>query len=108
MTSIEIKSPEEFQAHINGEELVYVDYWKDNCPNCKMLDLSFAEFKNSEIASKVKVLKVKLEEMGENFFFDRDVQQTPTLVLYKGGEEIHRLNGFIPPNKIEEAVSLNV
>ncbi|MCB2816686.1 thioredoxin, partial [Listeria monocytogenes] len=23
MTSIEIKSPEEFQAHINGEELVY-------------------------------------------------------------------------------------
>ncbi|MBC8844716.1 thioredoxin family protein, partial [Escherichia coli] len=50
---------------------------------------------------------VKLEEMGENFFFDRDVQQTPTLVLYKGGEEIHRLNGFIPPNKIEEAVSLN-
>ncbi len=68
MTSIEIKSPEEFQAHINGEELVYVDYWKDNCPNCKMLDLSFAEFKNSEIASKVKVLKVKLEEMGENFF----------------------------------------
>ncbi|HBI2131230.1 TPA: thioredoxin, partial [Listeria monocytogenes] len=24
MTSIEIKSPEEFQAHINGEELVYV------------------------------------------------------------------------------------
>ncbi|EKZ7092481.1 thioredoxin, partial [Listeria monocytogenes] len=28
MTSIEIKSLEEFQAHISGEELVYVDYWK--------------------------------------------------------------------------------
>ncbi|EIA20353.1 thioredoxin [Listeria fleischmannii 1991] len=104
MTSIEIKSLEEFQKHMASNELVYVDFWKDNCPNCKMLDLSFQEFKNSDHAEKVKVLKVKLEEMGENFFFDQDIRQTPTLVLYRGGEELTRLNGFIPPNKIEEAL----
>lgn len=38
-----------------------------------MFDFFFVEFKNFEIVSKVKVLKVKLEEMGENFFFDCDV-----------------------------------
>ncbi len=52
MTSIEIKSPEEFQAHINGEELVYVDYWKDNCPNCKMLDLSLLNSKTLKSQAK--------------------------------------------------------
>lgn len=107
MTSIEIKSLEEFEKHMNSEELVYVDFWKDDCPNCKMLDLSFNEFKNSSMAEKVKVLKVKLEEVGENFFFDQDVRQTPTLVLYRGGKEVTRLNGFIPPTKIEEALEQN-
>ncbi|WP_239255769.1 thioredoxin family protein [Listeria ilorinensis] len=105
MTSIEIKSLEEFQTYMESGELVYVDYWKDNCPNCKMLDLSFQEFKHTAVAEKVKVLKVKLEEVGENFFFDQNVRQTPTLVLYKSGEEVSRLNGFIPPNKIEEAIA---
>ncbi|MBA3925975.1 thioredoxin family protein [Listeria sp. FSL L7-1582] len=104
MTSIEIKTMEEFDQHVAAGELVYVDFWKDNCPNCKMLDLSFQEFKNSSMADKVKVLKVKLEEVGEDFFFNRNIRQTPTLVLYKGGEEVSRLNGFIPPEHIEEAV----
>ncbi|WP_163654503.1 thioredoxin family protein [Listeria sp. PSOL-1] len=108
MTSIEIKSLDEFKQHMDSDELVYVDYWKDNCPNCKMLDLSFQEFSNSTQASHVKVLKVKLEELGEDFFFARDVRQTPTLILYKGGEEMSRLNGFIPPNKIEEALVNNI
>ncbi|EUJ32007.1 thioredoxin [Listeria floridensis FSL S10-1187] len=107
MTSIEIKSLEDFKKHMTSNELIYVDFWKDNCPNCKMLDLSFQEFNNSDQADKVKVLKVKLEEMGENFFFDQDIRQTPTLVLYKSGQEVTRLNGFIPPNKIEEALAEN-
>jgi thioredoxin 1 len=81
-----------------------VDYYKDNCPGCKMLDMSLTKFAASEDATGIALLKVKLEVVGEDFFRRLGLRQTPTLALFKDGAEVARLAGFQSPAQVETAV----
>lgn len=80
------------------------DFYKDNCINCKMLELSFQKLaqKNPQALEGVTLAKLKLEELGEDFFRNSGIRQAPTLLLFKSGAEQARFSGFIAPEKILE------
>jgi thioredoxin 1 len=104
MQTITATSPDDYIAALAAHSRLLVDFNKDNCPGCRMLDVSLNKFATSESAHGVTLLKVKMEDIGEDFFRDLGLRQTPTLALFKDGAEVARLPGFQSPAQVEAAV----
>lgn len=104
MQTITATSPDEFAAALQAHPQLLVDFYKDNCPGCRMLDMSLQKFAASDAAQGITLLKVKLETIGEAFFIGLGLRQTPTLAVFKQGSEVARLPGFQSPAQVEQAV----
>ncbi|MFT3763787.1 MAG: thioredoxin family protein [Pseudoxanthomonas sp.] len=104
MQTLHASSPDEYQAALAAHPRLLVDYYKDNCPGCKMLDMSLQKFAGEAAATGLALLKVKLEVVGEEFFRGLGLRQTPTLALFRDGGEVARLPGFQSPQQVEQAV----
>lgn len=104
MQTLHATSPDDHAAAIAAHPRLLVDYHKDDCAGCRMLDLSLRKFADTPAAAGVVLLKVKLETVGEEFFRGLGLRQTPTLSLFADGNEAARLPGFQAPAQIEAAV----
>ena len=89
----------EFQADVLDSDIpVLVDLWAEWCAPCKAIAPMLAEVAE-ELAGKMKIVKldvdnnpVKPGELG--------VRGIPTLVVFKGGQEVERLVGAVPKQKL--------
>lgn len=106
MQTLHAASPDDYHAAIAAHPRLLVDYYKDNCPGCRMLDMSLQKFAADAAADGLVLLKVKMETVGEDFFRELGLRQTPTLSLFQGGSEARRLAGFQAPGQIAQAVGL--
>ncbi len=106
MQTLHASSPDDYAAALAAHPRLLVDYYKDDCPGCKMLDMSLQKFASDAAAEGVVLLKVKMETVGEDFFRNLGLRQTPTLSLFKDGNEARRLAGFQAPGQIVQAVGL--
>ena len=104
MLTLHASSADDCRAAIAAHPRLLVDYHKDNCPGCRMLEMSLHEFAATADAGGVALLKVKLEIVGEDFFRGLGLRQTPTLSLFRDGVEAARLPGFQTPAQIVGAV----
>ncbi|ASR42967.1 thiol reductase thioredoxin [Xanthomonas citri pv. mangiferaeindicae] len=108
MQTLHASTPDDYAAALAAHPRLLVDYYKDDCPGCKMLDMSLAKFAATDDANGLVLLKVKLEIVGEDFFRGLGLRQTPTLALFRDGEEAARLPGFQAPGQIAKAASLHL
>lgn len=106
MLTLHAASPDDYHAALQAHPRLLVDYYKDDCPGCRMLDMSLQKFAGEAAAADLVLLKVKMETLGEDFFRDLGLRQTPTLSLFQGGSEARRLAGFQAPGQIAQAVGL--
>ena len=104
MQTLHAASAEDYHAAIAAHPRLLVDYFKDDCPGCRMLDMSLQKFAATSDAEGTVLLKVKLETVGEDFFRGLGLRQTPTLSLFADGAEAARLAGFQSPAQIAGAV----
>lgn len=104
MQTLHASSPEHYHATLAAHPRLLVDYYKDDCPGCRMLEASLQKFAATPAAEGAVLLKVKLETVGEDFFRGLGLRQTPTLSLFVDGAEATRLPGFQPPAGIAQAV----
>lgn len=105
MQTLHASSPDDYHAAIAAHPRLLVDYYKDNCPGCKMLEMSLQKFAADPAAEGVALLKVKMETVGEEFFRGLGLRQTPTLSVFSAGSEAARLPGFQTPAQIVQAVA---
>lgn len=105
MNRIEITTVAAFHEALATHNDVLVDFYKDNCSGCKMLDMSLTRFATTPVAKGLTLLKVKLENVGEDFFHEQQLRQTPTLIMYRDNQEIGRQPGFAQPAQIEALVA---
>ncbi|MCD9029560.1 thioredoxin family protein [Luteimonas sp. BDR2-5] len=105
MQTLHASTPDDYAAALAAHPRLLVDYYKDNCPGCKMLEMSLQKFAATPDADGIALLKVKMEVVGEDFFRDLGLRQTPTLSLFKDGAEAARLPGFQSPPQVAQAVS---
>ena len=103
MQTLHAASPDEHAAALRAHPRLLVDYHKDDCPGCRMLEMSLRRFATEPAAADLVLLKVKLEAVGEDFFRELGLRQTPTLSLFKDGGEATRLAGFQTPAQITQA-----
>lgn len=77
---------------------VLVDFWAEWCGPCKALTPILHEMAQ-EASGKFKIAKVNIDDNTEiaNTY---NVMNIPTMIIFKGGEEVDRLVGLMPKTKI--------
>lgn len=105
MLTLHAASAEAYAAAIAAHRRLLVDFHKDNCPGCTMLDLSLRRFAATAEAGGLVLLKVAMEDVGEALFRALGLRQTPTLALFRDGAEVARLPGFQSPAQLAAAVA---
>jgi len=87
-----------FESAIANNRLVLVDFYANWCGPCKMMAPIIEEL-NKELAGKVKVLKVDVDQENE---LSRKYQITaiPTLILIKDGQVVSKTMGYKPKDAI--------
>ncbi|OBU70798.1 thiol reductase thioredoxin [Stenotrophomonas maltophilia] len=108
MQIIDTTSPEQFQRLLAEHPRVLVDFHKDRCPGCRMLEMSLHRVAMGSAGQGTTLLRVQLEVLGEAFFREMGLRQTPTLALFRNGDERTRLAGFQSPQQIEAAIALHL
>lgn len=100
--ALEITSQDFQQEVINSEIPVLVDFWAPWCGPCKMLGPIIDQLVD-EYQGRVKIVKVNVDENSE-VAGEYGIMSIPTLILFKNGEEVETISGFMPKNKLMEKI----
>lgn len=96
-------SAEDFDAKVLQSELpVIVEFYSDSCIPCKQLSPILGGIED-DYEDKVNVYKVNVNfdaELAEKY----SVMASPTILFFKGGEEVSRIRGLVKRNVLEEEV----
>lgn len=77
---------------------VVVDFWAEWCGPCKMIAPIFEEL--SKEMKGITFAKLNVDEDGE-IAAEAGVRGIPTMILYKDGEEVSRIVGFLPKQELK-------
>ena len=78
---------------LKNDEPVLVDFWAPWCGPCKMQGPVIEELAKDMEGQKVKIGKLNVDENPE-MAGKYEVMSIPTLVIFKGGEEVERMTGI--------------
>lgn len=99
--SIETVDENQIQTILdNAERPVVIDIWMDDCPPCNMLAPKLKAVAQ-DYQGEIKVVKINVEN-DSPVFDDYDVETVPTLLFFKNGEEVSRLEGMIHSNELDQ------
>jgi thioredoxin 1 len=76
---------------------VLVDFWAEWCGPCKMIAPVLDEIAD-EYTNELKVVKLDVDE-NQRTPIQFGVMSIPTLILFKGGEPVERITGYIPKDR---------
>lgn len=82
---------------------VLVDFWAPWCGYCQKLTPVIDELAG-EIADKAKVVKVNVDEnraLAQKY----GVMSLPTMLLFKNGEQVEKMMGFMPKSAITAKIN---
>ncbi len=99
MSNITEVTTANFDSLLTEELPVLVDFWAPWCGPCRMLSPIVDELAD-ELADRVKVAKCNVDE-NQDIAMKYGVMSIPTLVLLKGGQEVHRIVGASPKPKLK-------
>ncbi len=96
-----VKTDNQFQELINGEDPVVLKFFTDWCPDCKRMDMFLPTvFEEVGNIPMYEINKDELPEIAEKY----DVMGIPSLLVFKKGEKLahlHSANAKTPDQVIE-------
>jgi thioredoxin 1 len=83
---------------LQAEVPTVVDFWAVWCGPCKMIAPILDDIAN-EYDGKLQVAKVDVDHSGEAAM-KYGVMSIPTLILFKAGQPVERIVGYMPKEKL--------
>ncbi len=91
---------ENFEELKNGAQPLVVDFWATWCGPCKMISPIISQLA-AEYDGKITVAKCDVEEC-EDIAVDLGIRNVPTILFFKGGEQVDKLVGAVNKAKLQE------
>lgn len=97
-----VKKISKFEFSEETQGLTLVDFYADWCGPCRMVSPIIEDL--SESTDGVNFVKVNVDddpELAAQF----GVRSIPTLILFKNGNELDRIIGFAPKQKLQQFIN---
>ena len=84
---------------LGSDKPVLVDFWAPWCGPCRMLS-PVVEKVAGQLGDRVRFVKMNTDE-NPNIAGEYQISGIPALVLFKGGQAVDRIVGFVPESTIK-------
>lgn len=92
-------SDNSFESEVaKSETPVLVDFWAEWCGPCRMI-APVLEGLADEYSGSLKIAKLDVDQNPKTMM-KFEVQSIPTLILFKDGEPVERLVGYMPKDRL--------
>jgi thioredoxin 1 len=91
---------------LKNDQPVLVDFWAPWCGPCRMLSPVVEKIAAAN-TGKAKFVKMNTDD-NPNIAGQYQVSGIPCLILFKGGEAVDRIVGYVPENVIASMLSKHV
>jgi thioredoxin 1 len=91
MSAVIELTKDNLQETIDGEGIVFVDFWAEWCGPCRMVSPIVDEIAD-EHGDKLKVVKLNVDE-NPSTAREYGIMSIPTLMVFKGGQPDKRIVG---------------
>lgn len=103
MSALNVNESNFQEEVIEAGKPVLVDFWAPWCGYCQKLTPVIDELAG-EISDKAKVVKVNVDEnraLAQKY----GVMSLPTMLLFKNGEQVEKMMGFMPKSAIAAKIN---
>ena len=99
--SVQDVTDNDFTSFVQNEteRAVIIDFWAVWCGPCKMLSPIVVELAE-EYPDKLKVGKLNVDENPKTAG-EFGIMSIPTLLVFKGGEVVRQIIGYMPKNQLK-------
>ena len=99
MGEVRAVTDKEFDASVNDNEWVLVDFWAPWCGPCLSMAPNFA--KVAEESEGLLFAKIDTQE-NQQISSQANIRSIPTLIFFKGGTEIDRMSGALNQSQLKQ------
>ena len=93
-----------FEDIIQGNTLVFVDFFATWCVPCKMMHPVLEGLKK-QLGERVKIVKIDIDSpVNRQLVNSYQVQAVPTLMLFKAGKMVWRQSGAMQATQIRQVI----
>ena len=84
-------------------QYVLVEFWQENCGPCKLMATTIASLAAS-FESRVQVVKCRVDHDPSDPAWGKWIDSTPTMILFRDGVELLRIEGRRSFTSIKQAI----